>query len=430
MLSEELNKVMTQVGKGTPMGELLRRYWHPIAAETEFDDNPIKPVRILGEDLVCYRDRSGTYGLVERQCAHRRADLAYGWVESCGIRCSYHGWAFNEQGQCISQPYEDVSKGERNRAFRESIHITAYPVKTLAGLVFAYLGPQPAPELPRWELFDYDNGFKQIIFADVPCNWLQAAENDIDPVHFEWLHDNWSLVQRGSTEAAPRHLKIEVTEWEFGFQYSRVRERIGSPDFPRLHIMPNIFMPGGTHFEYRVPIDDEHTLSVVWAWEAVPLEQRPYHQDRIPYWYAPIKDERGRWITTHVINQDTVGWVGQGVIADRTREHLASSDIGVVAFRRRLKADMEAVARGEDPSGVIRDPAKAALVRWPDDRRRVIERGVPQAEWLKLLQQRQARMLTPNDYFIFYAGQPDHIRALYEEAMGLRQPAYRESPSS
>ncbi len=181
--------------KGTPMGELLRRYWHPIAAVTEFEDKSTKQVRLLGEDLVLYKDRSGTYGLLGLHCPHRRADLSYGFVEECGLRCSYHGWAFDEKGNCISA----ALRGHRQLATRDfatQIKQPAYPVEEMAGLLFAYLGPQPAPLLPDWELFTYKNGFAQIVLAPLDCNWLQAAENNIDPVHFEWLHNNWSLARR------------------------------------------------------------------------------------------------------------------------------------------------------------------------------------------------------------------------------------------
>src|SRR3954470_1049885 len=160
MISVEQNQKLTRVGKGTPMGELLRRYWHPIAAVTEFEDKATKPVRLMGENLVLYKDLSGTYGLIDRQCPHRRADMAYGWVEECGLRCSYHGWTFDENGTCISQPYEDTIKGaEKNQKFRDSVEMTSYPVQEMAGMLFAYLGPLPASELPRWEIFDYKNGF-------------------------------------------------------------------------------------------------------------------------------------------------------------------------------------------------------------------------------------------------------------------------------
>ena len=112
MLSDEQNRRLTQVGAGTPMGELLRRYWMPIAAVAELDDKATKPVRLLGEDLVLYRDQAGTYGLLDRHCAHRRADLSYGWVEGCGLRCHYHGWVWDHTGKCLQQPFEEVANPE------------------------------------------------------------------------------------------------------------------------------------------------------------------------------------------------------------------------------------------------------------------------------------------------------------------------------
>jgi 5,5'-dehydrodivanillate O-demethylase len=423
MLSVEDNILLTQTGKGTPMGELLRRHWHPIAAVSEFEDKSTKQVRLLSEDLVLYKDRSGTFGLLALHCPHRRADLSYGFVEECGLRCSYHGWAFDEAGNCLSAPFEDSSSG--NTRFRDQIKKPAYPVQEMAGLIFAYLGPQPTPVLPRWELFDYKNGFAQIVLAPLDCNWMQAAENDIDPVHFEWLHNNWSRKQVDPDAApAPKHVLIEVEEYDFGFGYKRVLENTTKEDNvwtqPRLHLMPNIFMPGGTHFEYRVPIDDTHTLSLVWAWAAVPLEQQPYVQTRIPHWQAQITDPvTGRWISSHVINQDTIAWIGQGVLSDRENEHLGRSDIGVIKYRNRLREDLEKVARGEDPSGVYRDPEANTIVRWPDNRREKLEPGKPKAELLKQLENFASPLRAKNDYFQFYAGQPEDVQKAYEEAMGI-----------
>jgi len=403
----------------------LRRHWHPIAAVTEFEETKIKPVRLMGEDLVLYQDRSGTFGLVDRHCPHRRADVSYGWVEEKGIRCSYHGWAFDEKGNCISQPYDDVVKGENNRRFRETCKITSYPVREMAGMIFAYLGPLPAPELPRWETFDYENGFVHIVFSDIPCNWLQAVDNNLDPVHFEWMHENWSKQQRGDTSnSAPKHLSIEIDEYEYGLGYRRKRENI--PDnnpfirYARLHLMPNIFCPSGHHFEYRVPVDDHNTLSITWFWQAVPVEQRPYVQTRIPHWYAPIKNpETGRWITTHILNQDIVGWVGQGVISDRTKEHLSSSDVGIIALRKRLIADLEAIEKGQDPSGVIRDPEKAKI-GWPDDRRSYLQEEMTVEEWISKNKARGIDLADPDaDFFLWHAGMPRHIKEQYLEAMGV-----------
>ncbi len=195
MTPEAQNELLTQVGASTPMGQLLRRYWHPIAGTSELDETPVKPVRLLGEDLVLYKDLGGTYGLVDRHCPHRRADLSYGFVEQCGLRCNYHGWLYDAAGQCIAQPYEDIAHPERDLKAR--IHIKAYPVEVKGGIVFAYLGPLPTPLLLDWDFLSRPNGFCQIVTANIPCNWLQCQENSIDPVHFEWMHANWSMRMKG-----------------------------------------------------------------------------------------------------------------------------------------------------------------------------------------------------------------------------------------
>lgn len=423
MLSLEDNLLLTQTSKGTPMGELLRRHWHPIAAVAEFEDRSTKQVRLLGEDLAIYKDRSGIYGLMELHCPHRRANLSYGFVDETGLRCSYHGWGFDAQGNCFSAPFEDTVSS--NSRFREQIKIQAYPIQEMAGMLFAYLGPLPAPVLPKWELYNYKNGFAQIVTAPLDCNWMQAAENDIDPVHFEWLHENWSIIQSGKYGPyGPKHLRIEVDEYAYGFGYKRLREGMTEQDerwvYPRLHLMPNIFMPGGTHFEYRVPMDDTHTLSLVWAWQAVPLELQPYVQERIPHWEATITDPvTNRWISSHVINQDTIAWVGQGTLSDREHEHLGRSDVGVIKFRNRLREDLEKVARGEDPSGVFRGPEANIIVSWPDNRREKIEPGRPLADFLIERARAGSPLRGEDDYFQFYAGQPEEVRKAYKEAMGI-----------
>ncbi|KEY99569.1 aromatic ring-hydroxylating dioxygenase subunit alpha [Sphingobium indicum] len=366
MLSEEKNRQLTQVGPGTPMGELLRRYWMPIAAEGELDKKPVKAVRLMGEDLVLYRDLGGQLGLTDRHCPHRRADLSYGFVEKCGIRCNYHGWLFDEQGACLEQPYEDTVLGGGTR---DKVSITAYPVRALGGMIWAYLGPSPAPELPEYEAFNWPNGFRQIILSDIPCNWAQCQENSIDPVHFEWMHSNWSVRLKGEEGPyAPRHLKIGFEEFEHGFLYKRIREDTDEEhdlwSVGRAMIWPmGIFL--GDHFEWRVPVDDENTLSVAWSFQRMPIESEPFVQERIPYWRGPVTDAEGNWISSHVMNQDFIAWVGQGRIADRTKERLGRSDLGIGLMRRQLFADMEAVARGEDPKGIIRDPALAKNIPLP-----------------------------------------------------------------
>ena len=421
MLSEEKNDRLTRVGPGTEMGEYLRRYWHPIAGESEFDDKAIKPIRILGEDLVLYKDLSGNYGLVDRRCPHRSADMSYGYVENNGIRCSYHGWQFDSSGQCVHQPFEEVC--DPSARMRCNTRTTAYPVQAKAGLLWAYMGPAPAPQLPDWELFNYKNGFAQGVFAEIPCNWFQCQENSIDPVHFEWTHNNWTLRQQSddTKDYVPTHKKLDFEEFDYGFTYKRLRGIETEDDIMwqvgRVTLWPNGFYLGH-HFEWRVPIDDYHTLSVLWVFSRVPTEQEPYQQCRIPSWYGPIRDPlSGRWITSHVANQDFVVWVGQGQITDRSRERLGQSDRGIVMMRRRFFEELDALRDNPEhqPKGLITDPALNHNVFLPSACRDELIQG--------LLRQELAAHPLLGPYlkdFFGQAGQPDDVREAYEEAVGQK----------
>jgi 5,5'-dehydrodivanillate O-demethylase len=417
LLTPARNDLLTRVGPGTPMGDLLRRYWQPVAGASEFDKNSIKPIRLMGENLVLYKDRDGGFGLVDRHCPHRRADMSYGWVEDRGIRCSYHGWRFDETGRCMEQPYEDTASPKPSKSGCE---IKAYPVREMGGLLWAYMGPKPVPELPEWEPFTWTNGFREVVLADIPCNWFQCQENSIDPVHFEWMHDNWSNRMQGSGANAPKHLKLKFEEFPHGFTYKRVREGQSLEDrywtVGRVALWPNGFFLG-RHFEWRVPVDDENTLSVAWFFVRVPKGREPYLQNSVPTWIAPIKDETGRWIVSHVINQDIVAWVGQGTIADRTKENLRSSDVGITMMRNRFFQEFEAIEAGRDPWGVIRDPDKARAIELPDMSRELNVDGIPLEEFKNdpLLRQRLKE-------FRHHYGQPPEVRAAFCEAMGIPGP--------
>ncbi|WP_297728937.1 aromatic ring-hydroxylating dioxygenase subunit alpha [Limnohabitans sp. Rim8] len=416
MLSEEKNKILTQVGPGTPMGDLLRRYWMPIAGVTEFDTRTTKPLRIMGEDLVLYKDLSDIFGLVDRNCPHRRADLSYGMVEKCGLRCNYHGWAFNETGQCVEQPFEDTCFPGTNA--KDRVSIKSYPVQQKGGMLWAYMGPQPVPQLPDWEAFSWENGFSQIVLSEVPCNWFQCQENSIDPVHFEWMHENWGQrLRTGKTDLGPRHLKLDFDEFEYGFTYRRVKEDSDETDeawtIGRVCLWPNGFFLG-EHFEWRVPIDDENTLSITWKYTRVPKESEPFVQESIPTWQGPLTDANGKWIDTHVMNQDFLAWVGQGRIADRTQEHLGASDRGIVAVRRRFFEELEHIALGGEAKGIIRDSAKNVKVKLPMmDRDKVL--GSLTRE--QILSNPRAELMYTS--YVFQAGQPDVVRKAASLAMGL-----------
>jgi 5,5'-dehydrodivanillate O-demethylase len=379
MINKRTNELLTQIGPGKPMGDLLRRYWHPIAAEAELDAHPIKPLRIFEEDLVLYRDLSGVYGLVERQCAHRRASLSNAVVEACGIRCTYHGWMYNQNGDCIEQPFENSCRA--GTAFETRIRLKAYPVAEKAGMLWAYFGPPPAPCLMDWEYF-HRRGFKVIRLAKIPCNWLQCQENAIDPVHFEWLHDNWSLRLRGDRgEYSPKHLKVRFEEFEYGFVYGRIREG-GDENNPlwsvgRVCLWPNGFV---THaMTWFVPIDTYNTLSIQLHSFPIP-GHREFSQQRIPFLYDLFEDiasiealtesiraenSSSTPVSHATVRQDVMAMVGQGVVADRSVEHLGHSDRGVIMFRNRLLGDMDLVSNGGDPKAILRDTARNVRLPLP-----------------------------------------------------------------
>ena len=416
MLSADKNRQLTEVGPGTPMGQVLRRHWHPVAGIDELDRHPVKAVRLLGEDLVLFKDRGGRYGLIDRHCAHRRADLSLGFVEDDGLRCHYHGWQFDTAGRCVAQPYEDAV--DTTSALRAKASLRAGLVRPLAGLLWAYLGPLPAPELPDWEAFHWPNGFVQAVFSEVPCNWLQAQENSIDPVHFEWMHANWSRRLRGHEGGyAPRHLKLAFEEFEHGLIYKRITEDSDERNplwtIGRVCLWPHGFFLGD-HFEWRVPVDDTTTLNVTWSFIRVPREREPFVQAQIPTWHSPVRDAQGRWITSHIINQDIVAWAGQGAIADRTREVLGASDRGIAMLRRQLLDDIEAVQAGRDPKGVIRDPQASRKIHLPSDSRDFFRDGLAQADYLR--HPKWARLLR---HFIFHAGQPEWVAREHQAATGV-----------
>jgi len=367
------------------MGELMRRYWHPIAASEELAQNPFrtKEVRILGEDLVLYRDRRGTLGLVDRACPHRRVNMAYGVVEEDGLRCQYHGWKFDETGRCTEQPFEDTVRPEGR--FRDKCAIKAYPAQELAGLIFAYLGPQPAPLLPRWEPLVWENVVRDIAISELPCNWLQCQENSLDPVHVEWLHryygDYVRKIQDGanptfgiseSLATVQSHEKIGFDVFEHGIIKRRVLKgfteededwRVGHPVlFPNILLVGNQF---SATLQFRVPADDTHTFHVsLYTFRAAPGTQVP-EQDSVPCRMVPLFDEEGKWIVDILFNQDYMAWATQGAVTERHLEKLGESDKGIILFRRQLKQQIEVLRKGGDPMNVFRDPARNGCITLP-----------------------------------------------------------------
>jgi 5,5'-dehydrodivanillate O-demethylase len=348
------------------MGNLLRRYWFPIATVPELDAEPVLAVTLLGENLALFRsEETGELGLVAQRCPHRGASLAYGIPEEDGLRCAYHGWKFSRSGECLEQPAEPGDS-----TFKSRIRIPAYPVQELGGLLWAYLGPEPVPLLPRWDILARDNLERGIGITHLPINWLQIMENSMDPIHFEWLHavyGNYVNKRQGKPAAmTPRkHEQIAFDVYEYGIYKRRLLEgedATTSEDWLTGHpvIFPYILAVGDhtrPTLQIRVPVDDTHTLHYWYRAEEHAPGAPPQSSREIPINENPYVHKNGRLVVETINGQDMMAWVTQGAISDRTTERLGTSDKGVILFRNLLLEQIEKVERGEDPMGVIRDPS-------------------------------------------------------------------------
>ncbi len=364
------------------MGELMRRYWQPIGAAVDLESKWTKRVRLLGEDLVIFKDRQGRLGLIAEQCPHRRASFAHGIPTENGIRCPYHGWEYNAQGKCIHQPNE-----QDKCAFRDKVSTDAYPVQEMGGMLFAYMGPQPQPLLPRWDGFVAQGTIRIMGRTILPINWLQIMENSLDPVHTEWLHGHhyeFLKEQEGIKVAiSTRHLKIDFKEFEYGMTKHRLLEghsedgddwKVGHPI-----VFPNMLAVGNGDeksryysFQMRVPVDDTHTMHL-WFNAYVPPQgvEVPKHLvDKVHTYEVPFIDDKGEFIVDNVDGQDMMAWISQGAIADRSLENLGATDKGIVMYRRMLKREMQKVQAGIDPMGILRDSARNERIDLPNEKKK------------------------------------------------------------
>ncbi len=371
MLTREENETLTRVGRGTPGGELLRRYWMPVACAGELtEDKPIKAFRLLGENLVVYRDKSGRYGVVAEQCPHRKASLAFGRVEEEGIRCPYHGWKFDCTGKCLEQPAEPIDGG-----FKDKIKHTAYPCERLGGLLWAYLGPEPRPLLPRWDVLAWEHGKRWIEKHEVyNCNWLQPMENSVDPSHLYWLHGETAHLVGVVGKYQEEHNFIP-------FEYGIIKQRRTPGRKPgegmQLDQHPLLFPITLRHVfralkttgwlmhnvQIRVPVDDAHTQVFVVYFTPNETDISPADGDTA-WEYFPIRDEKGEYRLDHVLVQDAMAWESQGAPTDRTLEHLGVCDEGIILLRKLLREQIDIVQNGGEPLGLVRDGRKNRLIEF------------------------------------------------------------------
>lgn len=372
MITKAQNERLTRVGPGTPCGELLRRYWQPVCPAAELTDGkPTKRVRIMGENLVIFRDRQRNYNCVQEHCSHRGASLAHGFVEEDGIRCCYHGWKFDGLGRCLEQPFEL----EKDR-FLERASIRAYPVEILGGLVFIYMGPdaERAPLLPRWDVLVREDGSRKIdMFPVHHCNWLQVQENTADSTHTLYLHAKM-FEYHGIHHPYGAYYNRPITDmtWEF-CEWGIEKTITYGGKVPDVEIRPPMLFPNLLRIpngpkemlHWRVPIDDENTQIVFLAFtRSDNSDQQMKEGDVVPFEYmAPLKTDDGEWDLSSFFAQDQMAMESQGAIFDRTNERLGKSDRGIVMFRTQLEEQIARVERGEDPDiAVVLDPKKNKII--------------------------------------------------------------------
>jgi 5,5'-dehydrodivanillate O-demethylase len=377
-LSPKANATLTQVGKGTPGGELLRRYWMPVAPASELTpERPKKRLRVLGEDLVLFLDGNGDYGLLPEQCPHRHASLYHGFVEADGLRCPYHGWKFAPGGECLEMPFEPAGTKLRELARRPD-----YPVQRLAGILWAYLGPQPAPLLPRYEFLVRRDGTHAVTVLPIHnCNWVQGQENSHDPVHVYYLHGRMLQEQKPQpwhAAAIGYYLRpIENVDFELchepGWSGIRKRRTFGGEraeaETGHPAVFPNILIaPQGRQIamHFRVPIDDEQTYIIFSEFTpgepGVEIDQR--EEDIETTYLAHPRRPDGEYDLSTFPNQDLMAWETQGVVYDRSTELLGASDKGVTMYRKLFFEQAAIVEAGGEPVGVIRDPAVNAALKF------------------------------------------------------------------
>jgi phenylpropionate dioxygenase-like ring-hydroxylating dioxygenase large terminal subunit len=366
------DRELVEVGPGTPGGELLRRYWHPIAVASDAGSRP-RNVRVLGEDLILFRDLRGRPGLLYPRCAHRGTTLYYGKVEPDGIRCCYHGWLFDVEGRCLDMPCEPPDKNASDR-YRATFRQPWYPVTEYHGLLFAYLGP-PAkkPVLPRYDVLEEVPDGEEVVASgeniglageSTPCNWVQTHENVMDPYHVFVLHGShsgnqfvpimgllpevsWALTALGVKSSQDRRLPD-----------GKLFHRVTEVQMPNVRIVANPrvkrYGPSDS-VAWTLPIDD--TTTKIFTLYRTPRGER-FERSRMngKTWEELTEEEHQR------MPNDYEAQVGQGAITFHSEERLAATDRGVVMFRRRLREQIDAVRDGRDPVGVTFDPARA-LVR-------------------------------------------------------------------
>ena len=404
MISAEQNELMTRIGPGTPAGKLLRNYWQPVALVDELQGpRPVRPVQILGESFVLFKDQNNRYGLLDRHCPHRRADLAFGRPEDGGLRCAFHGWLFDVEGKCLETPAEP--EGSR---LCEHIRQRSYPVVERSGILFAWLGAGEPSAFPHFDCFEATNEYTFAFKGYWDCNWLQALEVGIDPAHASFLHRyaededpaaRYGRQFRGLPADAQTPISkvlrefdrpdIQVERTDYGMRLRTVRRmsdaqshvRVTNILFPQAFVIPmNAEM---TISQWHVPVDDTgcYWYSIFTSFTG-PVDKDTMRNQRLKTYpapdYRPIFNRANQWgfnaeeqrrqtytgMGFDINIHDQFACESPGLISDRTREHLGTSDKGIVLYRRLL---VDAIRRNEagEKTLMMLDANQAAALTGP-----------------------------------------------------------------
>ena len=390
MLSREENDLITRVGPGTAMGALMRRYWIPalLSEEIPAPDCPPVRVRLLGEDLVAFRDSKGRVSLLAEHCSHRGTSLYYGRNEGCGLTCIYHGWKYDIEGRVLETPAEPAGS-----TLKDKIHHTAYPCREGAGIVFAFLGPKELiPIFPNYEWTTLPDDHLYVTKTQQDCNYLQGLEGESDSSHLSFLHRAFTEKKRGGgdpdmygRDGAPR---LEGIETDFGVRMVSCRSagdgliylRVSNFVMPCHGFVPTGGLKGnreGYTVHSHVPVDDERSMrfNIFFRRNRPVNEQEKKLEGGIGADYVKLRNIRNNYLQDReeqkretftgmgkqFLVHDSCATESMGPIYDRSNEHLGASDITVIAVRKFLLQAVRALDTGQEPPHIIRTPKQNDL---------------------------------------------------------------------
>ncbi len=400
MLSTADNELLCRVGPGTPMGAYLRRFWVPAFLSSQLpgpDCDPIE-LRLLGQDLVAFRDTDGNVGVLDALCPHRQAPMYFGRNEVHGLRCIYHGWKFDVTGECVDMPSEPAESD-----FKHKVRSIGYPVQERSEIVWVYLGPSHlTPALPDIEWANVPAANRNLVQYNQECNFVQAIEGDIDSSHIGFLHMDLDALRNPRTPEAryrandlhPRWV-VEPTDYGLMLAARRAADsdsyywRINHFYFPWYTTIAGPLDQSRGHGHIWVPVDDEHTQvwCVIWSPNAVLSADERYHVLSGPAPHiASLDPATGKLLATKanhflqdrdrqrhysftgilgIREQDTAVVEGMGAVVDRTKEHLGTSDMAIIGMRRQLLNGAKALLRGEEPKAAF-DPSLYHARSWSE----------------------------------------------------------------